>query len=227
MEKDFNAAKQLYLEQFGSAIVTNSYLRVALLCLSLVSVGLMVVTVKTYQTFHQMQPLVIRINDVGRAEAVAYDTLRYTPQEPEIKYFLIQFVTRHYARMRATVRESYASSLYFLDGRLADALIDANKKSKLIETFLTGQSDDVDVVVKNVAIEDLRTAPYRATVDFDKVYYNPFDRQEGKHEQYVAHVVFLLRDRVDHAMVPINPLGLTITYFREDQAFVASPGASK
>src|SRR5256885_2051526 len=142
MEKDFNAAKQLYLEQFGSAIVTNTYLKIALFCVSLVSLGLIGVTVQTYQTFHHLKPLIIRINDVGRAEAVAYDSLTYTPQEPEIKYFLIQFVTRYYSRMRATVRESYASSLYFLDGRLADALIDANKKSKLIETFLAGQSDD-------------------------------------------------------------------------------------
>ena len=55
--------------------------------------------------------LVIRINDVGRAEAVAYETFTYAPQEPEIKYFLIQFVTRYYSRMRATVRETYASSL--------------------------------------------------------------------------------------------------------------------
>ena len=38
-------------------------------------------------------------------------------------------------------------------------------------------------------------------------------------ETYVAHVVFVLDDHVDNARIPINPLGLTITYFREDQAF--------
>jgi hypothetical protein len=31
--------------------------------------------------------------------------------------------------------------------------------------------------------------------------------------------VFTVKDRVTNAMIPVNPLGLTITYFREDQAF--------
>ena len=36
-------------------------------------------------------------------------------------------------------------------------------------------------------------------------------------------MVFVIKDQVDNARIPINPLGLTITYFREDQAFVAEP----
>jgi hypothetical protein len=36
--------------------------------------------------------------------------------------------------------------------------------------------------------------------------------------------VFVLKDQVDNARIPINPLGLTITYFREDQAFVNDAG---
>lgn len=34
----------------------------------------------------------------------------------------------------------------------------------------------------------------------------------------------VLQDQVDNAGIPINPLGLTITYFREDQAFVNETG---
>jgi len=29
----------------------------------------------------------------------------------------------------------------------------------------------------------------------------------------------VVKERVPNAMIPINPLGLTVTYFREDQAF--------
>ena len=36
----------------------------------------------------------------------------------------------------------------------------------------------------------------------------------------MAHLVFVVTEQVDNARIPINPLGLTITYFREDQAFV-------
>jgi type IV secretory pathway component VirB8 len=35
----------------------------------------------------------------------------------------------------------------------------------------------------------------------------------------MAQITFVLRDQVPNAMVLVNPLGLTITYFRVDQAF--------
>jgi type IV secretory pathway TrbF-like protein len=218
-KKDFSAARQQYLEQFGSALVTNNYLKLALLCMCGLCLGLIILNVRTFQTFSNFKPLVIRINEVGRAEAVNYDSMAYEPRDAEIRYFLIQFVTRHYGRMRATVRENFARSLYFLDGRLADATIEANKKNKTIETFLTGQGEEVEIVVKNVSIEDMRTSPYRAIVDFEKVYYTPIDHIEVRREKYVANFVFVVKDRVPNSMIPVNPLGLTITYFREDQAF--------
>jgi len=39
--------------------------------------------------------------------------------------------------------------------------------------------------------------------------------------------VFVIQDHVPNAVIPITPLGLTITYFREDQAFVSEPGGVK
>jgi type IV secretory pathway TrbF-like protein len=216
--KPESAARRQYVEQFGSLIVMNTYLKIALLALCAVALALVALNFKTYQAFRNLKPLVIRIDDVGRAEAVRYDSLEYRPQEPEIKYFLIEFVELHYSRMRATVRDNYARSLYFLDAKLADAIIDANKKNKTIEQFLTGSTDEIEVQVKNVSIEDLRQAPYRATVDFEKVYYGS-NRTEIKREKYVGNFVFLLKDRVPNGVIPVNPLGLVITYFREDQAF--------
>jgi type IV secretion system protein VirB5 len=212
-------ARRKYLEQYGTALVTSRYLRVALLCVTALSLGLLVLNLKTVQALHNFRPLVIRINDVGRAEAVTYDSLTYRPHDAEVKYFLIQFVTRYYGRMRATVRESFARSLYFLDGPLADATIQAYKKNKVIENFLAGEGDEIDIGVRNVSIEDLRQAPYKATVDFEKIYYAGRDRVESRREKFVASFVFVVRDRVPNAWIPVNPLGLTISYFREDQAF--------
>ena len=215
--KDLNAAKREYVEQFGSLVVMITYLKIALLALCLVILALAGLNLKTYQAFRYVKPLVIRINEVGRAEALHYDSFQYKPQEAEIKYFLIDFVQRHYSRMRATVRENYARSLYFLDGRLADALIEANKKTSAIEGFLSSSREEIEVRVNNVSIEDLRNPPYRATVDFEKVY--TAASQETKREKYVANFVFIVKDTVPNSMIPVNPLGLTITYFREDQAF--------
>ena len=215
---DMTGARK-YVEQHAVLLVANRHLRIALLCVALVAVGLLAITAKAVQALRTVKPLVIRINEVGRAEAVTYDSTTYQPHDAEVKYFLSQFVTKHYGRMRATVRDSFARSLYFLDGRLADSTIQTYKKDKTIESFLAGDGDEIDIDVKNVTIEDLRQSPFKATVDFEKVYYSSADRTEARREKYVASFVFIVRDRVPNAWIPVNPLGLTITYFREDQAF--------
>jgi type IV secretion system protein VirB5 len=217
--EEYQSVKRLYVEQFGSVLVSNSYLRIAVVCLSVVIAALVLLNIRTFRALHNLKPLVIRIDDVGRAEAITYDSFQFQPREAEIRYFLMDFVQHHYSRVRATVRDNYARSLYFLDGRLADAAIEEDKKTKMIETFLAGARDEIEINVRNVSIEDLRTSPYKATVEFDKVYYTAADHQETKRERYMAHFVFVVKDRVPNAVIPVNPLGLTITYFREDQAF--------
>jgi type IV secretory pathway TrbF-like protein len=214
-------ARRQYVELFGSALVMNTYLKIALVCVSLVAVGLLVLNFRTTAKYEHLKPLVIRIDDIGRAQAVQYDTLTYRPQgqAPELKYFLTQFVTKHFARMRATVKDRFTESLYFLDAALADATIAQNQRSQSLEPFLTGLADEIDIQVRNVTLDALTAAPYTATVDFDKVYYGPGSRQERKRETYVAQVLFVLRDQIPNAMVLVNPLGLTITYVRVDQAF--------
>ena len=217
--KDFNDAKRQYMEQFGSALVTNVYLRIAVLCLSIVSVGALLLNFKTYSTFRNFKPIIIRINDVGRAEPVEYSTLEYRPQAPEIKYFLTQFVHDHFSRNRATVRDDFARSLFFLDSRVAASRMDQNRRTKEIESFIVGANEEVEVRVQNIVLQDLRTPPFRATVDFEKVILAGRDRTEMRREKHVGNFVFQFRDTVPNYMIPVNPLGLTITYYRDDQAF--------
>ena len=203
--------RKRYVEQYASSLVLNNYLRVGLISASVAVVSLVYLNVRTNQALRSFKPLVIRVDEVGRASAVNYTAAAYQPQAPELKYFLIQFVTNHYSRMRATVRENYARSLYFMDARLADATIESNKKTKVIERFLTDAREEIDVRVKNVTLEDIRQPPYRATVDFDKTFYAPSDHAELRRESFVAQFVFVVQDHVPNAVIPINPLGLTIT----------------
>lgn len=214
-------AQGRYVELFGSALVLNTYLKVALLGMVLVALGLLVLNFRTAKRYADFKPLVIRIDDVGRAQVVAYDTLTYHPegQAPELKYFLTQFVVDHFARMRATVRERYADSLYFLDAALADATIAADQRAKTIETFLAGTGDELEVQVRNVTLDELKAPPYKAAVEFDEVTYGFGSREERSRTTCVAQVTFVIRDQVPNAFVLVNPLGLTITYFRVDQAF--------
>ena len=214
-------AQRQYVELFGSSLVLNTYLKIALLGVTLIAAGLLALNFRTQAKYEHLKPLVIRIDEIGRAQAVQYDSLTYRPQgqAPELKYFLVQFVTKYFARRRATVKQDYAESLYFLDASLADATIAHDQRTQAIEKFLSDAADETEIDVKNVTLDDLKSAPYKGVVAFDKVYYSLGTHQERSRETFVAQVTFVLRDQVQSAVVPVNPLGLTITYFRVDQAF--------
>ncbi|OLB30492.1 MAG: hypothetical protein DMG41_25240 [Acidobacteria bacterium] len=217
-ERSFHDAKRLYLEQYGDPMVTNTYLKIALTLVCLIAAGLLVLNWKTIRTFENFRPLVIRIDDLGRAEAINYHNLEYQPQDAEAKYFLSQFCELYYRRNRYTIQSDFARALYFLDGKLANGILDAYRKDDIIKKFLTNTGlPEVDVEVKKVALEEMQP-PYKARVDFYMVYYSP-DHTELKRDLYTANFVFVFRKHVPNELIPINPLGLTISYFREDQAF--------
>lgn len=218
--KTMEGAKRQFVELYGSALVMNTYLKIALVLVSLVAVALVGLNVHTASRFADIRPLVIRIDDVGRAEAVQYDATKYQPQAPELRYFLTQFVVKHFSRIRSTVQREYPDSLFFLEPSLADATIAQNDQSRAIEQFLTTPSlDEVEVQVQNVSLSELAKPPYKAAVTFQKVYYSPGTRTERQRETFVAQVDFDLRDHVPNGFVRVNPLGLQIAYFRVDQAF--------
>src|SRR5436305_8819769 len=149
--KTLENAKRQFVELYGSALAMNTYLKIALVFTSVVALGLVGLNFRTVAKYANVKPLVIRIDSVGRAEAVNYDATTYKPQGPELRYFLTRFVALHFSRLRATIRRDYPDSLFFLDPALADATIAQNDQSRVIESFLTNASgDEVDVDVKNV-----------------------------------------------------------------------------
>ena len=221
--KSLESAKRQFVEVYGSALVMNTYLKLALLLVSLLALGLLILNFRTQAAAANVRPLVVRIDDVGRAEAVQYDATVYRPQAPELRYFLTQFIVKHFSRIRATVQREYPDSLFFLEPGLADATISQNDRSRTLETFLTSPSaDEVDIVVQNVSLTELSKPPYKASVAFQKVMYTPGTRAERTRETYVAQVNFVMREHVPNEFVRVNPLGLQVTYFRVDQAFEES-----
>ncbi len=153
----------------------------------LFAAGLLLLNFRTQAQYAHVKPLVIRIDEVGRAEAVSYDATAYRPQDPELRYFLTRFVAMHFSRLRATVQRDYPNSLFFLDPALADATINQNEQTRVLETFLTNPTDDeVDVDVKNVTFIELKTSPFKAAVDFTKRYVRAGTRQERRQETFVA-----------------------------------------
>ena len=218
--KTLEGAKRQFVELYGSALITNTYLRIALALVSLVAIGLVGLNIYTVSRYSQIKPLVIRIDDVGRAEAVQYDATSYQPQPPELRYFLTQFVVKHFSRIRSTLQREYPDSLFFLNPALADATIAQNDQSRVLEMFVTNPTaDEIEVSVQNVSLSELETLPFKAAVTFQKVYYTPGTRSERIRETYVAQVDFVLREHVPNEFVRVIPLGLQVEYFRVDQAF--------
>src|SRR6266478_7784686 len=90
--KTLENAKRQFVELYGWALVMNTYLKIALLLISLLSLGLLALNFRTQAKYATVKPLVVRIDEVGRAEAVSYDAATYRPQTPELRYFLTRFV---------------------------------------------------------------------------------------------------------------------------------------
>src|SRR5438067_13680971 len=170
--KTLESAKRQFVEVYGSALVMNTYLKIALVLLALVALGLVGLNFHTMSQYANMKPLVVRIDDVGRAEAVQYDATAYQPQAPELRYFLTQFVVKHFSRIRSTVQREYPDSLFFLEPALADATIAQNDQTHALEAFLTNPAEnEVDIAVQNVSLTEVRTPPYKAAVTFQKLLY--------------------------------------------------------
>jgi type IV secretory pathway TrbF-like protein len=219
-DQTFYEAKQFYLEQYASAIVTSGYLKVAVTVLSLVVLGLVVMDLKIVRTLETFKPVVIRIDEIGRAQAVAYENLAYKPEYKETKYFLTRFCQLYYRRNRATINDDFTQALYFLDGKLAGDTIQQFKQKNVIKAFLTdSRAPERDIDVQQVIVEPMDKAPFKATVDFFEIEYAPSDHSITKRTLYTSSVLFSFRDHVSNNEILTNPLGLTISYFREDQAF--------
>jgi type IV secretory pathway component VirB8 len=216
----FNEAKQLYLEKYGDAIVTNTYLKIAVALLALIGLGLVFLNVRTIDTFHNWRPLVIRVNRLGQAQAVDYRSLEYHPADPEAKYFLAEFCRLYYRRNRYTINDDFTKAMYFLDGELANNIMQQAKQAGTIDKFLTSPSaPEVDIDVQDATLGPMQKPPYQAQVDFYRVEYNPADHSVLKKTLCTASFLYMFRRQVPNNLIPVNPLGLTITYFREDQAF--------
>ena len=217
---EMTRAAERYLEQYGDPLVMNTWLKITILCLVVVCLVLAALVFKSQKALASMHPLIIRINDVGHAEAIDYRNFQYRPQEAENKYYLTRWAELYFSRNRFTIERDQTQALYFLNGDVQRAVIAQEQKDKIIQTYRDDSTlPYVDVEVKNVVLDDLRQSPYSARIEFEKVYTNPADHTELKRERWTASVTYVFRDNVQNNELAVNPLGLTIVRFRADQAF--------
>jgi len=219
-QPDLARATAKYLERYAEPLVMNTYLKIAVLVLCAICVVLTALVYRSQNALAAMHPMIVRINDVGRAEAIDYRNFQYRPQEAENKYYLSRWAELYFSRNRFTIERDQMNALYFLNGDVQRQIIDQERKDNFIQNY---QRDSalpfVDVEVKNVVLDDLRQSPYSARIEFEKVFTNPADHSEVKRERWTATVTYVFQEKVKNNELAVNPLGMTIVRFRADQAF--------
>lgn len=207
---------QTFAAVWGETVHQNRGLRVLAVMLVAV-IGLLVVLVMRLAWMPAPKPIVVRVDEVGRAEAVAYEALeaRADPLDPTTKYFLTRWVYDHYSRRAATVEAQWTRSLEFLTPSLANGVF--LRESAEIAAAAGGRAAEerrVENVVLRVQAQPQE--PHGATADFEIV--RVVDEREVGREPWSVSLQFRFLPEIGPDRVAVNPMGLTITYIQPDAA---------
>lgn len=173
----------------------------------------------------------IRIDEMGKAQAIVYSDLNYSPREGEVRTYLTDWANYRYTLNRETVGKKYPLNYYFLSQPLATQLMTEDNANHTISQVASGQIEQSDVDVRNVTITSMSSeqvqgvvmAKGTALVNIDKLY-SVRNSNAPRTEHWMLSVTYYLNPKQvsDQAKVfpqfeTINPLGLTITEFHENR----------
>ena len=181
-----------------------------------------------------VQTRYIRIDEMGKATAIQYSDLAYTPREGEVRTYLTDWANYRYTINRETISKKYPMNYYFLSTQLANQYMQDDNSAHLVSEVLNNQIEQSDVEIDGVTItsmseetvKDSQIARGTALVNITRIYSPQYSRQPRR-EHWVLSVTYYLNPAqvsVAAQTFPqfetINPLGLTITEFHENRLSV-------
>ena len=237
IESSLTPKQALLADQIGNEVYASHYAerkayRLILACGSVLFCGSMLLN---WSLAHR--PIVnryIRIDEMGRAQAIQYSDLNYTPREGEVRTYLVDWANYRYTISRDTIAKKYPLNYYFLSGNLASQLMGEDNQNHLVSQVVGGQIEQSDVEVKNVTITSMSQETIQGTVmargtallSLDRLY-SPSHSHEPRTEHWMLSLTYYLNPKQvsDQAKIYpqyefINPLGLTITEFHENRVSV-------
>jgi type IV secretion system protein VirB5 len=176
----------------------------------------------------------VRIDEMGRAQAIQYSDLNYSPREGEVRTYLMDWANYRYTINRDTIGKKYSLNYYFMAQALASQLMLEDNQNHLVSQVVAGQIEQSDVNVKNVTITSMSQETVQgaaiargtALIAIDRLY-SPSHSREPRTEHWLLSVTYYLNPKQvsDQAKIYpqyefINPLGLTITEFHENRVSV-------
>src|ERR1700679_3710800 len=144
----------------------------------------------------------IRIDEMGRAQAIAYSDLNYSPREGEVRTYLTDWANYRYTISRDTVARKYPLNYYFLSQTLASQLMTEDNQNRLVSQVMGGQIEQSDVEVKNVTITSMseetvqgaRIARGTGLISLDRMY-SPHNSREPRIEHWAMTVTYYLNPK--------------------------------
>ena len=175
-------------------------------------------------------PIVVRVDEVGRAEVIDYNPSRATAQQddPTVLYFLNSFVHNYFGRHRALGPDPWQRSLHFMAPALMREVVERERSTQELATHLaTARAPDLRVENLVVRIIPQLEPPYQAEIRYDLV---PVPGSAGMRADdpdmrpvsYTLTVHFIFVSSVAPESQLINPLGLLVTFMDTQQAVPAA-----
>lgn len=216
------AESQEFSDLWGESIHSARWYRAMTVFLAVV-VAMLLVVVIVQASRPAPMPLVVRVDEVGRADVVDYEIDRalLDQNDPVVGYFLNSFVRDHYERRHAWRAERWQRSLAFMTVELQQEIYAATVDEL---TEFVSSPDVPEFLVENVVVRVIPQpeAPYRAEVIFDRV--EQFGATEIARERMTLSVQFVFADTVPPAALLINPLGLVIIFMDVQRQLVGVDG---
>lgn len=176
----------------------------------------------------------VRIDEMGRAQAIQYSDLSYSPREGEVRTYLTEWANYRYTISRDTIAKKYPLNYYFLSQALSSRLMADDNQNHLASQVVSGQVESSEVQVRDVTITSMseeivqgaKIARGTALVRLDKVYSQQNSRNP-RTEHWMLSVTYYLDPKQVNEQAKIfpqyefiNPLGLTVTEFHENRVSV-------
>ena len=177
----------------------------------------------------------VRIDEMGRAQAIQYSDLSYSPREGEVRTYLTDWANYRYTINRETVAAEVPAELLL---PVPAARFPAHDRRQQQPLHLAGscrsggakrrrsaqRDDHVDVPGDHRRCSS--TAKGTALVNLDRIY-SARNSHEPRIEHWLLSVTYYLNPkevseeaRIFPQFETINPLGLTITEFHENRVSV-------
>ena len=213
-------AAREFAQIWGEQMHAARHLRVVTGALSFVILLLAIVIVRLVWA-PPPKPLVVRVDEVGRAEAVSYEAMEVQadPRDPTTGFFLHRFVVDHYSRRPQTVQEYWTRSLRFLTTDVANTVYAATAEE--IALAANGLLPE-ELQVEDVAVQILPQPqePHGASATFDLVRLR--GGEEVARESWSLSMQFRFLPEIPAELVVWNPMGLVISFLQGDRIITSA-----